>query len=220
MMLDIADVPIDDIVLVQPGERIPVDARVVEGQSAVDQSAITGEWIPVERGIGDDLFAGTMNRNGALRAEVTKLATDSTIADIVKLGSHAQEDQSDLQEFAEGLEGTYTVFVILFSSLVTVVPVFLGADRGDAFYRGMTLLVVMSLCALVISTPAATTPQARITHQGRAALKRPIFPVPLRGGFVSQLPVEQPAQSGAVRGPFCARQGESRAGIHGTRGWG
>ncbi len=156
MVLDVADVRIGDIVVIQPGERIPVDARVVEGQSAVDQAAITGESIPVERSVGDELFAGTINGNGALRAEVTKLATDSTIARIVKLVSDAREDQSDLQEFAEGFEGKYAVFVIIFSALVTVVPMFLGADRSDAFYRGMTLLVVMSPCALVISTPAAT----------------------------------------------------------------
>lgn len=155
-MVDISEIHIGDIVMIQPGERIPVDGTIIEGQSAVDQSAITGESIPVDHAPGDGVFAGTINGNGSLRVMVDKLSTDSTLARIVKLVSNAQDDQSDLQEFAEGFEGKYAVFVILLSALVTVVPMFLGVDRDDAFYRGMTLLVVMSPCALVISTPAAT----------------------------------------------------------------
>lgn len=155
-IVDVEDLALKDVIVIQPGERIPADAIVLEGDSAVDQAAITGESVPVNKGVGDSLFAGTINGNGALRAEVEKLATDSTLSRIVRLVSDAQEDQSDLQEFAEGFEGKYAVFVILFSALVTVVPMFFGVDRSDAFYRGMTTLVVLSPCALVISTPAAT----------------------------------------------------------------
>lgn len=154
--IDVSEIIIGDIVLIQPGERIPVDGHVVEGQSTVDQAAITGESVPVGKTIGDEVFSGTINGNGSLRAEVSKLAADSTLARIVRLVSDAQEDQSELQEFAEGFEGKYAVFVILFSTLVTLLPMAFGVPGGDAFYRGMTLLVVMSPCALVISTPAAT----------------------------------------------------------------
>lgn len=156
VVTSVEDVALGDVVLIQPGERIPVDGRVIEGESAVDQAAITGESIPVERTVGDDLFAGTINGNGALRVKVTKLSTDSTISRIVKMVSDARDDQSKLQEFAEGFEGKYAVFVILFSTVVTIIPMLFGESFGDAFYRGMTLLVVMSPCALVISTPAAT----------------------------------------------------------------
>lgn len=155
-VIPVEDLTLDDIIVIQPGERIPADAVVVSGSSAVDQAAITGESIPVEKGITDELFAGTINGNGSLHARVTKLAGDSTLARIVKLVAEAREDKSDMQEFAESFEGKYAVFVIAFSALVTTVPMLFGVDAYDAFYRGMTLLVVMSPCALVISTPAAT----------------------------------------------------------------
>jgi Cd2+/Zn2+-exporting ATPase len=154
--IPVEELTLEDIIIVQPGERIPADATIVSGSSAVDQAAITGESIPVEKSSGDDIFAGTINGRGALHARVSRLAQDSTLARIVKLVAEAREDKSEMQEFAESFEGKYAVFVIAFSSLVTVVPMFFGVDPYDAFYRGMTLLVVMSPCALVISTPAAT----------------------------------------------------------------
>lgn len=156
VQIPVEQLTLDDIIIVQPGERIPADAVIVEGSSAVDQAAITGESIPVEKAVKDEIFAGTINGRGALRARVSKLAQDSTLSRIVRLVAEAREDKSEMQEFAESFEGKYAVFVIAFSALVTVVPMFFGVDRYDAFYRGMTLLVVMSPCALVISTPAAT----------------------------------------------------------------
>lgn len=154
--IPVEDLALGDTIVVQPGERIPADAVVIHGSSAVDQAAITGESIPVEKGVDDELFAGTINGTGSLHARVTKLSGDSTLARIVRLVADAREDKSDMQEFAESFEGKYAVFVIVFSALVTTVPILFGVDAYDAFYRGMTLLVVMSPCALVISTPAAT----------------------------------------------------------------
>lgn len=155
-VIPVEQLTIGDTIVVHPGERIPADAVVISGNSAVDQAAITGESIPIAKGVDDELFAGTINGNGALHARVTKLASDSTLARIVRLVAEAREDKSNMQEFAEAFEGKYAVFVIAFSALVTTVPMLFGVDPYDAFYRGMTLLVVMSPCALVISTPAAT----------------------------------------------------------------
>jgi Cd2+/Zn2+-exporting ATPase len=154
--IPVAELTPGDTIVIQPGERIPADAVVLAGSSSVDQAAITGESLPIQKDPGDELFAGTINGRGSLHARVTKLAADSTLSRIVRLVAMAREDTSDMQEFAESFEGKYAVFVIAFSTLVTLVPMAFGADPYEAFYRGMTLLVVMSPCALVISTPAAT----------------------------------------------------------------
>ncbi len=155
-LIPVEDLAVGDIVVIQPGEKIPADATVASGSSSVDQAAITGESIPVAKTPGDALFAGTINGNGAMRARVTKPSTESTLARIVKLVEDAQEQKSSLQQFADSFEGKYAVFVIILSTLVATLPIAFGVDAADAIYRGITLLVVMSPCALVISTPAAT----------------------------------------------------------------
>lgn len=154
-------VPIENLaigmtILIRPGEKVAADAEVIDGSSSVDQSAITGESIPVTREVGDALFAGTVNGSGALQARVSRLSSESTLARIVRLVEDAQAQKSPAERFTDAFEGPYAVGVIVASFLVAVVPILLGADRGDAFYRAMTLLVVASPCALVISTPAAT----------------------------------------------------------------
>lgn len=155
-LIPVAELAVGDVVIVHPGEKIPADAQIVSGTSAVDQAAITGESIPVEKVIGDDVFAGTINGHGALEARVTKLSTETTLARIVKLVEEAREQKSKLERFADAFEGKYAISVILFSVGVWIVPMLFGVSFGSAFYRAMTLLVVMSPCALVISTPAAT----------------------------------------------------------------
>ncbi|HVL24425.1 MAG TPA: heavy metal translocating P-type ATPase [Thermomicrobiales bacterium] len=155
-LIPVEELAVDDVVIIHPGEKIPADGQVITGASAVDQAAITGESIPVEKVAGDEIFAGTLNGNGALEARVTKLSTESTLARIVKLVESAREQKSNLERFADAFEGRYAAFVIAFSILVWIVPMLFGVSFDDAFYRAMTLLVVMSPCALVISTPAAT----------------------------------------------------------------
>ena len=145
-----------DRVLIRPGESIPADAEVVTGQSAVDQSAITGESLPVEKRPGDTLSSGTLNTTGALTARVTRLPSESTLAKIVRMVEDAREQKSRTQRFTDAFEGPYAIGVIAASALLFLGSLALGAETGAAFYRSMTLLVVASPCALVISTPAAT----------------------------------------------------------------
>ncbi len=145
-----------DLVIVRPGEKIPADAAVVSGLSEVDQAAITGESMPVAKTVHDEVFAGTINGSGSFEARVTHAASDTTLARIARLVATAQAQKSRAERFTDAFEGPYAIGVIAFAALVTVVPIVFGADPSDAFYRGMTLLVVASPCALVISTPAAT----------------------------------------------------------------
>jgi len=151
-----ADLAVGMTILVRPGAKIPADAEVISGASWVDQSAITGESIPVARAAGDSLFAGSVNGSGALQARVSRLSSESTLARIVRLVEEAQSRKSRSERFTDAFEGPYAMGVIAAAFLLAIVPIALGADRSDAFYRAMTLLVVASPCALVISTPAAT----------------------------------------------------------------
>jgi Cd2+/Zn2+-exporting ATPase len=156
-VVPVEELRLDDVVLVRPGERVAVDGVVIAGLSACDQGAITGESVPVEKHPGDNVFAGTINTTGALRVRVMKLAQESTLAKIIGFVEEAREQKSRTQRFTDAFEGKYAVGVIAFSVLVAVVPwAFFGVDFGSSFYRAMTLLVVASPCALVISTPAST----------------------------------------------------------------
>jgi len=145
-----------DIVIVRPGEKIPADADIVSGLSEVNQAAITGESMPVVKTVHDEVFAGTINGTGAFEARVTHAASETTLARIARMVESAQAQKSRAERFTDAFEGPYAIGVIAFAALVTVVPMLFGANPADAFYRGMTLLVVASPCALVISTPAAT----------------------------------------------------------------
>ncbi|MCC7021341.1 MAG: cadmium-translocating P-type ATPase, partial [Thermomicrobiales bacterium] len=146
-----------DLVLVRPGERVAVDGAVLAGETAIDQSAITGESVPVNKSTGDSVFAGTINGYGAIQVRVDRLSQESTLAKIVQFVEEAQAEKSATQRFTDRFEGWYAVGVILFSILVGVVPVLLfGQEWGASIYRAITLLVVASPCALVISTPAST----------------------------------------------------------------
>lgn len=154
--VDIDHLHIGDVVVLEPGELIPVDGRVVRGSSAVNQASITGESMPVVKEIGDECFAGTLNENGAIDIEVTRLASESTLSRIIKLVEEAQDSRADTQRFLDKFEQKYALFVILFVALLVVVPPLLfDVDFADNFYRSMVVLVVASPCALVISTPAS-----------------------------------------------------------------
>ena len=154
-VLPIDQLIIGDRVIVRPGERVPLDGTVVEGQSALNQSSLTGESMPVMKREGDNVFAGTINQSGALEISVTKLAADSTIAKLIKLVEEAQSQKAPTQRFLDKAEQYYATGVIVFTALLIVVPlVIFGEAFQTALYRAMTAMVVASPCALVISTPA------------------------------------------------------------------
>jgi Cd2+/Zn2+-exporting ATPase len=158
---EIGRVPVDDIepgqaVLVRPGERIAADGIVRSGRSDVDQAAITGESVPVTKTVGDEVFAGTIAQGGSLVVDVSRRADETMLARIVRLVEEAQEERAPAQHFIDRFAHPYTIGVVLATVLVAVVPPWLfGVAWNDAFYRAMTLLVVASPCALVISTPSA-----------------------------------------------------------------
>lgn len=144
-----------DVVIVRPGELVPVDGAVVEGTSHLDESSLTGESMPVSKTVGAGVFAGTLNQSGALEVRVARKAEDSTLAKMVKLVAEAQAEKSGTQRFLEKAEQGYAAGVIVFTLLVLGIPWLVwGEDFATAFYRAMTVMVVASPCALVISTPA------------------------------------------------------------------
>jgi Cd2+/Zn2+-exporting ATPase len=152
----IEQLAVDDRVLVRPGEAIPVDGVVVEGESSVNQASITGESLPVGKKAGDPLFAGTLNEQGGLEMRVTKIATESTLAKLIALVEKAQGQKAQTQRFLEHAERWYALGVIVFTALLIFVPwLLLRHAFQPTFYRAMTVMVVASPCALVISTPAS-----------------------------------------------------------------
>lgn len=147
---------IGDHILVRPGERVPLDGVVVEGESTVDESTLTGESMPVAKKAGAPVFAGTINQSGSLEVRVTKLAHESTIARLIKLVEEAQSEKAPTERFLDKFEQIYAMGVIGLTLLLAGMPPLLfGVPFADAAYRAITVMVVASPCALVISTPAA-----------------------------------------------------------------
>ncbi|GEO42963.1 ATPase [Skermanella aerolata] len=149
---------IGQMVLVRPGDRVPADGEVVDGESDVDESPVTGESVPVPKQIGSLVIAGGINATGALRVRVTRAATDNTIARIIHLVEEAQASKSPTARFIERFSARYTPFVILVAILTVLIPpLAFGTDWYTWIYRGLALLLIGCPCALVLSTPAAIT---------------------------------------------------------------
>lgn len=145
-----------DVVIVRPGERLPADWQVLGGTSAVDQSPITGESIPVQKTTGEQVFAGTINGNGTLHIEVSRRTGETTLARIIQLVEEAQSERAPTQKRLDAFEQKYALVIIAAAALVALLPpILFNWTWADAFYKAMTLLVVASPCALVISTPAS-----------------------------------------------------------------
>jgi Cd2+/Zn2+-exporting ATPase len=151
----VEELELGEIVIVKPGEQIPVDGRLVEGSTTVDEASLTGESMPVEKAVGSLLFAGTMNQSGGIELRVEKRSEDSALARMVKLVAAAQAEKSKTQRFLESAEQYYAMGVVLFTIAVFLVPwLLMKQEFASAFYRAMTVMVVASPCALIISTPA------------------------------------------------------------------
>ena len=159
----ITGLQIGDLLRVRPGERIAMGGRVRSSQSAVNQAAITGESMPLDNTVGDDLFAGSINGEGVLTLEVTHLAADNTISRMIRLVEEAQEKRAPVQRYVDQFARYYTPAVVVLAALVaTMPPLFFGQpfwnpdpDTFGWLYRGLALLVVACPCALVISTPVS-----------------------------------------------------------------
>ncbi|TDC75521.1 heavy metal translocating P-type ATPase [Streptomyces hainanensis] len=143
---------VGDVVLVRPGERIGADGRVVDGASDVDQATITGEPLPVARGVGDEVFAGTLNGTGALRVRVERDPADSVIARIVAMVEEASETKAPTQLFIEKVEQRYSLGMVLATVALFAVPLLFGADLQSTLLRAMTFMIVASPCAVVLAT--------------------------------------------------------------------
>ncbi len=168
-----------DVIIVRPGERIAADGTVSAGSTAVDQSPVTGESMPVDRGPGDPVFAGTLNLHGAIDVEVSRRAADATLARMVRLVEEAQAERARSQRFTDWFGQRYTIGVLAGAAVTGAVPIlFMGEPFAEAFYRAMTLLVVASPCAVVISIPSAilsaitAAARAGVLFKGGAHLER------------------------------------------------
>ncbi|KAA9404894.1 cation-translocating P-type ATPase [Haloarcula hispanica] len=165
------EVEVGETVVVRPGDKIPLDGTVVEGESAVDQSPITGESVPVDKSAGDEVYAGAINEEGYLEVEVTSTAGDSTLSRIIEMVQGAQAKKTDTEQFVDRFSGYYTPVVVVLAILTAAIPPLVIADpvsvsvagygvtfAGDWqtwFIRGLTLLVIACPCAFVISTPVS-----------------------------------------------------------------
>ncbi|MDE6664164.1 MAG: heavy metal translocating P-type ATPase [Lachnospiraceae bacterium] len=153
--VDIAQVRLDDLFIVKPGENIPVDGIVVEGTSAVNESALTGESIPVDKQAGDSVSAATLNQSSFLRCKATRVGEDTTLSQIIKMVSDAAATKAPIAKVADKVSGVFVPTVIAIAILTSIVWMLVGESFGFALARGISVLVISCPCALGLATPVA-----------------------------------------------------------------
>ena len=174
--VDPADVPIGSIVVVRPGEKIPLDGKVLSGTSGVNQAPITGESMPVEKEPGHEVFAGTVNGDGLLEIETTKAASDTTLARIIKMVGDAGSKRAPSEKWVEKFAAVYTPIVMIFALLMLLIPpLVFGAEWADWLYRSLVLLVIACPCALVISTPVSVVASLAAAARNGVLIKGGVF---------------------------------------------
>lgn len=160
-----------DLIVIRPGDRVPLDGVICSGQSFFDQATITGESVPVAKSAGDKVFAGTVNTEDAVEVEVAKLSSESVLARIIDLVAEAEAQKSPTQRFAKRLEKTFVPIVLVAAPLLAVALMALGNDFKESVLRGISLLVAASPCALAIATPAAVLSAVARAARGGVLIK-------------------------------------------------
>jgi Cd2+/Zn2+-exporting ATPase len=155
-LLPVEEVAVGDIVVVRPGERVAVDGEVIEGETTVDESPVTGESISVEKGSGDRVFSGSLNGSGGMLVRARRRAGESTLRRIARMVEEAQATKAPAEQFVDRFSRVYTPLVVAIAVTLAVVPPLLGANFGTWFYRALALLIIACPCSLVISTPVTT----------------------------------------------------------------
>ena len=150
-----SEINVGDVVIVKPGDKIPVDGVIIKGQSSINQSSITGESIPVAKSIDDEVYASTINEEGYLEIKVTKESENTIFAKIIELIKNSEENKAPIDLFIDKFAEVYTPIIIVLAILVAIIPTLLGQSIYTWTYRALTLLVIACPCALVISTPVS-----------------------------------------------------------------
>lgn len=154
-VVPIEEVKIGDIFVVKPGENIPVDGVVIEGESAVNESALTGESIPVDKTVGDNVSGATVNQSGFIKCKATKVGEDTTLSQIIKMVSDASATKAPIAKVADKVSGVFVPIVISIAVVTIIVWLLCGAAFGNALVRGISVLVISCPCALGLATPVA-----------------------------------------------------------------
>lgn len=153
-LVPVEELRVGDVIVVRPGELVPIDGRIAAGSSSLEEASITGESVPVHKTTGDEVYGGTLNQHGALEVRVTKLAEDTVIARIIRMVEEAQSEEAPTQRRIDRIEQYYALAVIGMTVLAAAIPIMLGVDKSAAVYRAITLMVVASPCAVAMAVPA------------------------------------------------------------------